>query len=274
MENTLKAVSSLSDIFSDQSRDKFVRTNKPAEYVPKPKAVPVSTKEKKRKWKKEDREQAALSTEATVSSVHVEVDETKIQEKKDAAAHINMQTVFIGNLPLTESVKSIRKLCSEFGEVESVRLRSVPVAGAKVDEAGNQDLVRQVCVNQRAFGEQKGSFNAYVVFKDKASVASALKANNRVLGTRHLRFDTATPSHFDPRRTVFVGSLHHYADEEKLREHFAAVLSNGHDDIENIRIVRDPETLVGKGFAYILLKNRESVLKALELNQVSCYICF
>lgn len=45
-------------------------------------------------------------------------------------------------------------------------------------------------------------------------------------------------------------------------------LDNGHEDIESIRIVRDPATLVGKGFGYLLLKDREAVLKALSLHQV------
>jgi hypothetical protein len=45
------------------------------------------------------------------------------------------------------------------------------------------------------------------------------------------------------------------------------VLSNGQDDIVAVRIVRDPETLVGKGFGYILFKARSALLQALSLNK-------
>lgn len=176
-------------------------------------------------------------------------------------------TIFIGNIPKSESVKSITKFCSEFGIVESCRLRSVPVAGTAVDEKGNFNLVRKVCANSGLLGDQKGSFNAYVVFKDESAVEKALKANNQKLGLRHLRIDTANPSLFDPKRSVFVGNLPHYTDEEDLRNHFVTVLPNGQKDIEGIRLVRDPETLIGKGIGYILLSDRDSVLQALTLHQ-------
>lgn len=44
---------------------------------------------------------------------------------------------------------------------------------------------------------------------------------------------------------------------------------HGHDDIDSVRIVRDNDSLIGKGIAYVLFKARESVLKALELHGVS-----
>lgn len=79
-------------------------------------------------------------------------------------------TVFLGNVPKAETVKSLKKYCTQFGEVESVRLRSIPVAGTAVDDAGNQKLVRRVCAISRNFADVKGSFNAYVVFKTKEAV--------------------------------------------------------------------------------------------------------
>lgn len=177
------------------------------------------------------------------------------------------RTIFIGNIPKSETVKSVTKFCTEFGAVESVRLRSVPVAGTAVDDAGNHDLMKKVCVNQGKLGDQKGSFNAYVVFSDKSSVAAALKANNRLMGKRHIRVDTSQPTPFDYKRTVFLGSLPHYADEEDVRNHFAKVLPMGQDDIDGIRIIRDPETLVGKGIGYLMLKDRDGVMQALTLHE-------
>ena len=53
-----------------------------------------------------------------------------------------------------------------------------------------------------------------------------------------------------------------------MRSHFATVLPNGQEDIENIRLVRDAETMIGKGIGYLLLKNRDAVMQALSLHAV------
>ena len=50
--------------------------------------------------------------------------------------------------------------------------------------------------------------------------------------------------------------------------HLTKALDGGHDDIEAVRLVRDPETLIGKGIGYLLFKDRDSVLKALSLHEV------
>jgi len=168
---------------------------------------------------------------------------------------------------VNETAKSIKKLFSKYGEIESIRLRSVPIAGTKVDDAGNQDLVRKVCVNSKKFGEQKGSFNAYITFKTADSAASSLNENNSLMGKRHLRVDRQQPSLFDPKCSVFLGNLPHYADEEDIRDFFAKVVPKGHDDIVGLRIIRDPATLVGKGIGYMLFTDRDAVMKALTLHQ-------
>lgn len=82
----------------------------------------------------------------------------------------DMFTVFMGNVPKTETVKTLKKYCSQFGEVESIRLRSVPVAGTAVDDSGNQTLVRRVCAIATNYSDAKGSVNAYVVFKSVEAV--------------------------------------------------------------------------------------------------------
>jgi hypothetical protein len=47
------------------------------------------------------------------------------------------------------SVKSINKLFNQYGEVESVRLRSIPIAGTAVDQPGNQDPVKKYVQSNR-----------------------------------------------------------------------------------------------------------------------------
>lgn len=182
------------------------------------------------------------------------------------------RTVFVGNLPISMQTRDVSLLFRPFGYVESVRLRSVPVAGTKVpeDEAGNQNLVRKLCVNKGKLGDQKGSLNAYVVFRDASSVPTAVTAmNNTVHGDRHIRVDASTPTLFEPSRSLFIGNLPFLCDEEELRQFFVGLLKRGDEVVEGVRIVRDQETLFGKGIAYVLLKDRDAVMSALSLPKTS-----
>jgi len=214
---------------------------------------------------------AASSKSSSATSTAANVAEGgeggELQHDSDSVKkQLERRTLFMGNVPISETEKSISKFCSEFGQVESVRLRSVPISGTKVDDAGNQTLVRKVCAQKKLHGDQKGSCNAYVIFANEESVKLALAANNRIIGTRHIRMDTSTPTNYDYRTTVFLGGLPHYADEEEVRAYFAEALPNGQEDIVALRLVRDPETMIGKGIGYLLLNDRDAVMKALSLD--------
>ena len=300
---------SMASLFSDSNRSKFVRAEKPKEFQKKRSEITVKlddeekqqheaqtvkqaakkakrtikpmSEDKKAKAKAQGKEKRAPaekeSTPKADAGAGAEASPAKSQKTPQSDEKDN-RTVFLGNLPTSEDIKSITKMCTEFGAVESVRLRSVPVAGTAVDEDGNQDLVKKVSIMKKKFGTQKGSLNAYVVFKELSAVTKVQAANNRLINsapdakgavkTRHMRVDLMKPTLFPPARTVFIGALPHYADEEEVRTHFANVLPNGQDDIENIRLVRDAETMVGKGIGYLLLKNRDAVMQALSLHAV------
>jgi nucleolar protein 12 len=108
------------------------------------------------------------------------------------------------------------------------------------------------------------------------------KAHGSVFLGRTLRVDavakTAQEAKGDPRRTVFVGNLDFASKEEDLRVYFEGIVSaergppaadddedddDGEDGgdgeegpkpkswVTRVRIVRDKETLLGKGFAYV-----------------------
>jgi nucleolar protein 12 len=249
--------------------------------APAPPAAPASgTKSKPEKERKPKK--IVKSEDDGESSVLAQEQE---QEQEGDVNSKDARTAFFGNVPITETEKSLTAFCSEFGEVESIRLRSLPVAGTAVDDNGNQDLVRKVCAIKKKFGGQKGSFNAYVVFKTAEAVTKAMKANNRIMGAtaaattgngngngkkqqqeskkgRHLRVDRVNPTLFDPAVTVYVGGVPHYCDEEELREHFAAVLPKGQRDLHSIRIVR------------IILFHRSSFMSvSLSLSHLSIAAC-
>jgi nucleolar protein 12 len=142
------------------------------------------------------------------------VDETK-----------NDRTLFVGNLPISMSnQKAISKYFSKYGKIESIRIRSIPLAGVKVDRAGDQSLVKKVSANQHKYGDQKSSVNAYIVYEDASVIEEIIKEeNNKLIENRHIRVDKGNPSLFDQQRSIFIGGLPYRVDEEEVREFFAKV---------------------------------------------------
>jgi nucleolar protein 12 len=128
---------SLSNLFAQSSALPEKPQHKP---LPPRKRKKTSSEQeepkKKRKAPKEKTEQ-------------VEEEEPSAAKTPDEEAKNNVdeRTIFVGNLPLTTTRKSLASLFKSCGKVESSRLRSVAAAGVKLptDRAGDQ--VRQTCVN-------------------------------------------------------------------------------------------------------------------------------
>ena len=223
-DNETKA-NQITNLFAADLQQKFQRTAVPLEFEIQ-KKVPVVVEEsndKKKKKRKRDSEVEDAVIEQTTTPEISEQNDEEFDVSKIVSAEKNNRTIFVGNVPLSYSSALLMKHFQKYGEVESIRMRSVPIAGTAVDEVGNQNLVKKVCANAKLFGDQKGSYNAYIVFKSPECVANALQANNDMIETRHIRVDKAIPTLFDTKRTVFIGSISHYTDEEKLREHFSKV---------------------------------------------------
>lgn len=154
--------------------------------------------------------------------------------------------------------------------IESVRFRSMALAGAKIDDHGNQRLAKKVSANKRLLSDAKDTFNAYIVFLREDSAEAAIAANNRLVEAKHLRVDrVGSETIRDPKRSVFLGNLPFDAKEDTIRAHVAQELEGGPGDVEGVRLVRDPETQQGKGFGFVLLKDKASVAAALRLNGTS-----
>ena len=58
---------------------------------------------------------------------------------------------------------------------------------------------------------------------------------------------------------MFIGNTPFIVSEEELREFFV-----GCGEIENVRLVRDPKTFLGKGIGYVMFKNKEEMQKAIK----------
>ncbi|XP_022078416.1 RNA-binding protein 34 isoform X2 [Acanthochromis polyacanthus] len=165
------------------------------------------------------------------------------------------RTVFVGNLPISCTKKMLRSLFRDKGTIESIRFRSM------VRE--DPSMSRKVAAIKRKVHPKKQSMNAYVVFKDEDSVAKALERNGvEIEKDFHIRVDRASDSSsHDHKRSVFVGNLSFEISDLAFRRHFEECGS-----VEAVRLVRDQNSGLGKGFGYVLFESADSVQIALELD--------
>ncbi|PKU79152.1 RNA-binding protein 34 isoform X2 [Dendrobium catenatum] len=169
-----------------------------------------------------------------------------------------LRTVFIGNLPLKTKIKALKREFARFGEIESVRIRSVPLVDTKAP--------RKAAVIKGQINEEVDSMNAYIVFKEEQSAHAALSNNMTQIGENHIRVDMACPPRkkmkgdarlYDRKRTAFVGNLPFDVKDEELYQLFCG-LSQSEPNVEAVRVIRDPNTSIGKGIAYVLFKTRDA----------------
>ncbi|CEP63984.1 rRNA-processing protein NOP12 LALA0_S09e07008g [Lachancea lanzarotensis] len=226
---------------------------------------------------------ASEQEDASVESGEESKSQVKAASKKDfkeAELEKADRTVFVGNVPkelvnskqLTKKFKKLfavsknveketentsEDLESEndaFFKIESVRFRSISF---------EESLPRKVAFVQQKLHKSRDSVNAYVVYTEKAAVKIACQAlNGKVFEGHHLRVDSvAHPTQHDNKRSVFVGNLDFEETEENLWNHFKEA-----GDIEYVRVIRDPKTNVGKGFAYVQFTDFQNIGKALLLD--------
>ncbi|KAF8708823.1 hypothetical protein HU200_030213 [Digitaria exilis] len=183
-----------------------------------------------------------------------------------------LRTVFVGNLPLRTKRKVLTKEFAAFGEIESIRIRSVPLVDTK--------LTRKGAVLQGKVNELVDNVHAYIVFKDEQSAHAALSHNMTQFGDNHIRVDMACPPRkklrgegplYDRKRTVFVGNLPFDVKDEELYQLFCGS-SGSEGDVEAIRVIRDPNSSLGKGIAYVLFKTRVKVLPFLFCSFIEAHL--
>ncbi|RLN60044.1 hypothetical protein BBJ29_004078 [Phytophthora kernoviae] len=184
-------------------------------------------------------------------------------------AEKNRRTVFIGNVSLDTTDKDLRRHFSVCGAVENTRLRFLPIAGCAVGQAGNQKLMMKVCANKKILSTGKDNCNAYVTFVEESSVEAALKLTGTTLLHRKIRVDHSDPV-VDSRRSVFVGNVPFTCTDEMMQLFFTKRLKTEEESepVENVRLIRDRESGLGKGFGYILLKTPALVAKTLTLSNL------
>ncbi|XP_028305753.1 RNA-binding protein 34 isoform X2 [Gouania willdenowi] len=207
--------------------------------------------------------QSTTKRKRTVSNTEEEKDATywvmkrqKLRANREEETVKSKKTVFVGNLPISCSKKTLRSIFRDTGPIESIRFRSL------VRE--DPSMSRKLATIRRQVHPKKQSINAYVVFKEEGGATKALQRNGlEVEKDFHIRVDrvTGSSSQHDHKCSVFVGNLPFDITEVALRKHFEVIGA-----VEAVRLVRDQNTGMGKGFGYVLFKSADYVQLALELN--------
>lgn len=192
------------------------------------------------------------------------------------------RTIFVGNLPNTVDKKQVAKVFKDCGAIESVRIRSQalePLSGggdtahhsdgtdakrADTTVLGKKDVGRAVRILR---GEVKKdphcSATAYVLFTDAASVGTAVeKKNGVVFQKRHLVVTglDAMSAAYPPDKSVFLGNVAYDTTEEDVWSYFT---EKGISDVRRVRLVRDRDSGVCKGFGYVEFHSKSSVEPAI-----------
>lgn len=207
------------------------------------------------------------------------VHESLAQDTKDVDADKADRTVFLANVS-TEVISSkqakktlekhlesiLDKTATPPEKLESTRFRSLAFSSLSLPK-------RAAYITKSLMETTTRSCNAYAVYSTAAAARKAVsKLNATQVLDRHLRVDSvAHPSPTDHRRCVFVGNLGFVDDEtventdakgvtttkkrykvpSDIEEGLWRVFNEKAGKVESVRVIRDPKTRVGKGFAYV-----------------------
>uniref|UniRef100_A0A663FCA7 RNA binding motif protein 34 n=1 Tax=Aquila chrysaetos chrysaetos TaxID=223781 RepID=A0A663FCA7_AQUCH len=206
------------------------------------------------KAKQKKRASHAITKSVVNSDTGTTVKQQK--EKKVTDEMVNRRTVFVGNLPVNCTVQALKSLFKEYGQIKSIRFRSLVPA--------EDTLSKKLAAIKHKVHPNAKFVNAYVVFKEECDAIKALNENGTEIASGfHIRVDIAskTNSH-DNKRSVFLGNLSYDISDDAVREHFSVC-----GGVVAVRIVRDRKTGLGKGFGYVLFENTDAVHLALKLNE-------
>lgn len=182
-------------------------------------------------------------------------EEMKPTRPKKLSPETEKRTIFVGNLNTDCKKEELVKIFKSYGKIEAVRFRNIVP----------EDITKpkKYAYITKQLHPSKQSINGFIRFKDEESAVNAAKEiNGMEYKNRHLRVDVATGSKVhDNKTSVFLGALAFDVTDEAVHAHFEKC-----GDIDNVRIIRDNKTGVGKGFGYVQFKTVDSVTLALKLD--------
>ncbi|TMS39047.1 hypothetical protein L596_005637 [Steinernema carpocapsae] len=204
----------------------------------------------------EEREE---SSEAESSKKHRQVQRAnrKLMEKpspEDIEAE-NRRTVFVGNVPREVTTKEIQKMFSKAGAIDSVRLRGV--------YSSKEKMSKRTAVLSHNINENVKTAHFYVKYKEEESARKALELlKGTAIEECKLRIQLCTDdSRCSSKTSIFVGNLAFDTDEKAISDYFGQI-----GPVEYVRIVRDKDSGLGKGIAFVAFESHSSIIPALKLN--------
>ncbi|CAG9837604.1 unnamed protein product [Diabrotica balteata] len=148
------------------------------------------------------------------------------------------KTLYVGNLDVSVSEDLLCTLFSQIGLVKGCKI---------IREPGNDPY-------------------AFIEFTNHQSASTALAAmNKRLFLDKEMKVNWATSPGNQPKQDtsnhhhIFVGDLSPEIETETLREAFAPF-----GEISNCRIVRDPQTLKSKGYAFVSFVKKAEAENAIQ----------
>ena len=189
----------------------------------------------------------AFATPQPFANAKVNVAVPKPEQEPESTKTDNSdRTVFFGNVPIATKANALKRMLRELlgdGCVESLRFRSVAVAGTKVKDANNYKLYRKASAIKGKYKEGRMTKNAYVVFKTVEFAEQAIELNGHLFEDNHLRVDRAGDGarhkKDKQKKSVFLGNLPFNVEEEQIHQFFARGVSGGVESIVNVRVIRD-----------------------------------
>ena len=171
------------------------------------------------------------------------------------------RTLFIGNLPISATKLTIKKLFTPSSLVESVRFRNVEL---KV----NRKVTKKIAVLTKQY-EEDGTQDAYVVLKTEEAVKEAIpRINGSTIEGNVVRADYALPpgqkqsiSKDVNQKSIFIGHLPYDTTENELHEVFGVC-----GPINYVKIPKDRVTGHPRGVAYVTFQDEDAIKLALKFN--------
>lgn len=180
---------------------------------------------------------------------------------KDDHTEEDKRTVFVGNLPNDVHRRDLEKFFKKCGEVESVRVRCQMLEKRAENDKDRGRAVR--ILRGELSKAESATAIAYVLFKERSSVAAAVALSGSVLCGRHLSITTedAEGKAFMPRGSLFLGNLAYDVSDEDVWKFF---LDGGFHPV-HVRVVRDRNTGLAQGIGFVSFASPESADEALKL---------
>jgi len=176
----------------------------------------------------------------------------KTNEPSEKDPEKEKRTVFVGNLPTDTKEKALKKMFSEFGKVECVRFRNL-------SRADCMKSLRYAAI-KKDFHEKIKTINAYVRFSTEEEAEQSCQLNGSNFQNNIIRVDRALNRKHDHGKAVFLGNLSYTTHEDDMHAAFKK-----YGKIESVRLIRDAETRICKGFGYINFESEDGVEAVMAL---------